>query len=111
MQVTLAAADTRTLAELLGTSQVNTAVQAVQHEIEGLAIEWLTLEAASPSSGKTIGDGEFRTRTGVSIVVVIRNDAPFPAADPNFGLKSGDVLVCVGTTDGLDRVRQLIAPG
>ena len=106
-----AAADTRTLAELLGTSQVNTAVQAVQHEIEGLAIEWLTLEAASPSSGKTIGDGEFRTRTGVSIVAVIRNDAPFPAPDPNFGLESGDVLVCVGTAEGLDRVRELIAPG
>ena len=111
MQVTFSAPDTRTLAELLGTSQVNTAVQAVQHEIEGLAIEWLTLEPASPSSGRTIGDGEFRTRTGVSIVAVIRNDAPFPAPDPDFGLESGDVLVCVGTTDGLDRVRALIAPG
>ena len=111
MQVTFEATDTRTLAELLGTSQVNTAVQAVQHEIEGLAIEWLTLEADSPSSGTTIGDGEFRTRTGVSIVAVIRHDVPFPAPDPMFGLESGDVLVCVGTAEGLDRVRELIAPG
>ena len=89
----------------------NAAVQAVQHEIEGLAIEWLKLDPASPSSGSTIGDGEFRTRTGVSIVAVIRNDAPFPAPEPTFHLESGDVLVCVGTADGLDRVRQLIAPG
>jgi TrkA domain protein len=111
MQVTLAAGDTRTLAELLGTSQVNTAVQAVQHEIEGLAIEWLTLEPSSASSGRTIGDGEFRTRTGVSIVAVIRDDVPFPAPEPTFKLESGDVLVCVGTAEGLDRVRELIAAG
>ena len=44
MQMSLSAPDTRTLAELLGASQVNTAVQAVQQEIEGLAIEWLTIE-------------------------------------------------------------------
>lgn len=110
VQVTFEAADTRTLAELLGTSQVNTAVQAVQHEIEGLAIEWLTLEPTSPSAGRTIGDGEFRTRTGVSIVAVIRDDAPFPAPGPAFDLLAGDVLVCVGTADGLGRVRDLIAP-
>jgi TrkA domain protein len=111
VQVTFEAADTRTLAELLGTSQVNMAVQAAQQEIEGLAIEWLTLEPTSPSSGRTIGDGEFRTRTGVSIVAVIRHDVPFPAPEPTFGLEAGDVLVCVGTADGLDRVRELIAPG
>ncbi len=110
VQMSLSATDTRTLAELLGTSQVNTAVQAVQHEIEGLAIEWLTLVPSSPSAGRTIGDGEFRTRTGVSIVAVIRNDTPFPAPEPTFGLESGDVLVCVGTMGGLERVRALIAP-
>ena len=110
MQMSLSAPDTRTLAELLGTSQVNTAVQAVQQEIEGLAIEWLTIESDSPSAGRTIGDGEFRTRTGVSVVAVIRDDTPFPAPEPDFGLQAGDVAVCVGTVDGLDRMRDLIAP-
>jgi len=110
MQMSLSATDTRTLAELLGTSQVNAAVQAVQQEIEGLAIEWLTIELDSPSAGRTIGDGEFRTRTGVSVVAVIRGDTPHPAPGPAFGLEAGDVAVCVGTVDGLERVRDLIAP-
>lgn len=110
MQVSLSATDTRTLAELLGTSQVNTAVQAVQQEIEGLAIEWLTIDPGSPSADRTIGDGAFRTKTGVSVVAVIRDDTPFPAPDPNFGLHSGDVLVCVGTVEGLDRMRSLVDP-
>ncbi|MDG2040263.1 MAG: TrkA C-terminal domain-containing protein [Ilumatobacter sp.] len=110
VQMSLSATDTRTLAELLGTSQVNRAIQAAQQEIEGLAIDWLTIESDSPSADKSIGDGEFRTRTGVSIVAVIRGDTPFPAPGPDFGLRSNDVAVCVGTMDGLDRMRQLIAP-
>ena len=108
MQVTFSAPDARTLAELLGTSQVNTAVQAVQHEIEGLAIEWLTLDPSSPSSGRTIGDGEFRTRTGVSIVAVIRDDVPVPAPEADFVLAAGDVVVAVGPTDGLNTLRSML---
>lgn len=110
MQVMMTAQDARTLAELLGTSQVNAAVQAVQQDIEGLAIEWLTIDANSPFAGRTIGDGEFRTKTGASVVAVVRGDAPFPAPGPEFELLREDVIVCVGTTDGLNRMRDLIAP-
>ena len=111
MQVTMSSGDTRTLAELLGTSQVNTAVQAVQQEIEGLTIEWLTIGADSPAADHTIGDGAFRTRTGVSVVAVIRDVTPFPAPEPTFTLLADDVVVCVGTIDGLARMRDLIASG
>jgi TrkA domain protein len=110
MQMSLSAGDTRTLAELLGTSQVNAAVQAVQQEIEGLAIEWLTIQPGSPPDEQTIGDGAFRTKTGVSVVAVIRGDTPFPAPEPNFELHAHDVLVCVGTVEGLDRMRSLVDP-
>ncbi|MGA9277389.1 cation:proton antiporter regulatory subunit [Ilumatobacter sp.] len=109
MQVMMNAADARTLAELLGTSQVNAAVQSVQQEIEGLAIEWLTIGAGSRAADRTIGDGEFRTKTGASVVAVIRSDTPFPAPGPEFGLLQGDVVVCVGTTDGLNLMRDLVA--
>ncbi|MGH2685932.1 MAG: hypothetical protein ACRDJP_10755, partial [Actinomycetota bacterium] len=34
--------DTRTLAELLGSSQVTEALGAVQQQLHGLAIDWLT---------------------------------------------------------------------
>ena len=109
MQVTFTDGDSRTLAELLGVSQVNTAVEAVQQEIEGLAIEWLTVEPTSPLAGKTIGDGAFRTKTGVSIVAVIRGADPHPAPGPEFGLHADDVIVAVGTVDGLALVRGLLA--
>ena len=106
--VALSAADTRTVTELLGASRVTEAVSAVQQEIEGLAIEWIELTAASPAAGATIGDGMYRTQTGSSIVAIIRDGQSIPAPGPEFTMLAGDVIVAVGTVDGLAAMRQLI---
>jgi K+:H+ antiporter subunit KhtT len=104
----LSVADTRTLAELLGASQVSETVTSVQQQLEGLAIEWLTLAPSSRFVGASIADGEFRTRTGTSIVAIIRDGATIPAPGPDQQLSAGDVLVVVGTPDGLAQVRSLL---
>lgn len=106
--VALDAADTRTLSELLGASRVTEAVAAVQQEIEGLAIEWIHLEDDSPAIDHTIGDGEYRTRTGASVVAVIRHDRSIPAPGPEFGFEASDTVVAVGTTEGLMALRGLL---
>ena len=49
------------------------AVTAVQQQIEGLAIEWIEIADRLAAVGTTIGDGQFRTKTGSSIVAVIRD--------------------------------------
>lgn len=103
--VDLSASDTRTMAELLGASQVTEAVAAVQQNIDGLAIEWIALTDSSTAIGSTIRDGEYRTHTGASIVAVIRGDQSVPAPDPEFAFDSGDTVVAVGTTDGLAALR------
>ena len=108
--VSLSAADTRTVSELLGASRVTEAVAAVQQEIEGLAIEWIELTPTSPASGATIGDGMYRTKTGSSIVAIIRDGQSIPAPGPEFGLFAGDVIVAVGTTEGLAAMRELVRP-
>jgi TrkA domain protein len=103
--VDLSASDTRTMAELLGASQVTEAVAEVQQNIDGLAIEWIVLTDSSTAIGSTIRDGEYRTRTGASIVAVIRGDQSVPAPDPEFDFQIGDTAVAVGTTDGLALLR------
>lgn len=102
--------DTRTLAELLGASPVSEAVSAVQQRLEGLAIEWVTIPHGSPIVGTTIAEGEFRTRTGVSIVAVVRGDVTIPAPEPHHRFEAGEVAVAVGTTEGLAQLRALLAP-
>lgn len=105
----MTASDTRTMSELLGASQVTEAVQAVQHEIEGLSIEWIHIAPSSTAVGHTIGEGEYRTRTGASIVAVIRSDQPIPAPEPEFCFEAGDVAVAVGTNEGLAVLRPLLS--
>ncbi len=108
--VSLSSGDTRTMAELLGASQVTEAVAAVRHDIKGLSIEWIELVDGSSSIGTSIGEGQLRTRTGASIVAVIRDDQSVPAPDPDFTFRVGDVAVAVGTVEGLASLRSLLAP-
>lgn len=106
--VRLSGQDTQTLAELLGTSHVTETVSAVQQEIEGLAIEWIELPASSATVGRTIGEGAFRTKSGASIVAVIRDHQSIPAPGPEFEFAADDVLVAVGTIEGLATLRDLL---
>lgn len=108
-QISFSAPDTRTLSELLGASRVTEAIGVVTQEIEGLGIEWLPISSNSPAVGVTIGQGAYRTRTGASIVAVIRGSTAHPAPDPDFGIEDGDTVVAAGTVDGLAALSDLIA--
>lgn len=95
--------DSRTLAEVLGGSRVAEQLDHLQ-KVEGLAIDWLPLPSNSRFADGTIGDTEARTRTGVSIVAVIRGEEAFPAPGPDFGLQVGDTLLVVGTPRGIEEL-------
>src|SRR3954454_19029182 len=100
--------DSAALAELLGTSHVSEAVRTAQR-LEGLAIDWVTVSEGSPFARATIGDGDFRTRTGASIVAIIRDETTtIPAPGPDSRFDPGDVVVAIGTPDGLQRLRSML---
>jgi TrkA domain protein len=71
-------------------------------QVEGLAIDWLPLPADTRFTGGALGETQARTRTGVSIVAVLREDQAFPAPGPDFALEGGDTLVVVGTPRGIE---------
>ena len=104
----LTAEDARTLAELLGASQVTEAIGSLQQPIEGLAIDWVAVPAGSGFVGSTIGEGAFRTRTGVSIVAIVRGETTLPAPGPDVVFEAGDVAVAVGTRAGLSQLQELL---
>lgn len=103
--ISLAADDSRTLSELLGASQVSEAMRSMEQRIEGLALDWLEVTSASSLAGRTLADGELRSRTGASIVAVIRGDTTEPAPGPDFTLEPGDVAVAVGSPEALELLR------
>jgi TrkA domain protein len=100
----LSGSDTSALSELLGASQVSETVRQVQR-LEGVAIEWITVAPTSAAAGRSIAAGEYRTQTGASIVAIIRGDSTVPPPGPDTLLTGGDVVVAVGTPEGLDRLR------
>lgn len=104
----LSADDTRTMSELLGASQVTAGIAVAQQQVEGLEIDWLRIPAKSRLVGSSIGDGAFRTRTGVSIVAIIHGDTSVPAPGPEYRFDAGDVAVAVGTSEGLGQLRDLL---
>lgn len=106
----LSSQDSRALAEMLGASQIAESLRAVQQDVAGLAIEWIEIPMNSPLRSTTIADGEYRQRTGASIVAVLRDGESIPAPGPDFVLQGGDTVVAVATHEGAAALRELILP-
>lgn len=111
VSISLSEDDAHSLVDTLGGSQVVESLGHLQQHVEGLAIDWLTVESESKYADRTIGDARIRTRTGVSVVAVIRGDDPYPAPGPDFHIEVGDTLVVVGTPQGIDLVADILANG
>lgn len=103
--------DSHALSEALGGSTVIENLASLQQQVEGLAIDWLTVDSGTPYAGKTIGDARIRTRTGVSVVAVIRDEQAFPAPGPEFMVDAEDTLVVVGTPEGIKATNEILTAG
>src|SRR5690606_13827001 len=96
------------LADLLGNPLVLGQLSSVEGA-PGLRTGQITISADSPYVGRTLGDTRARTRTGASIVAVIRDETVHPSPDPEFRFEAGDILVVIGTQRGIDGVIAILA--
>lgn len=104
----LDADDARVLAELLGTSRVVREIDRLQQSVAGLSIEWLKIPQETRIGGRTIGELEIRSATGVTVVAALRGGRTLPVPGPDFALQPGDTLVVVGRPDDLRRIDGLL---
>ena len=96
------------LAELLGAARIAGRLTELQQRIEGLAIDWLEIPADSPHAGRPLGDTQARSRTGTSIVAILRGVDAIPAPSPSEALLVGDTAVVVGTPKGIAELARLL---
>ena len=111
LTVHLTEQEAHNLVDVLGGSQVIADLSHLQQHIEGLAIDWLPIQPGSAAAGSTIGDTRMRTRTGVSIVALLRNGTAIPAPEPAQRIEGGDTLVVVGTPRGIELVVEILRIG
>lgn len=111
LNVALTDDDSHALSDALGGSEVVENLAHLQQRVEGLAIGWLPVEEDSKYASRTIGDARIRTRTGVSVVAIIRGHTGHPAPGPEFEMLAGDTLVVVGTPEGIEQVEEILSVG
>jgi TrkA domain protein len=96
------------IAELLGAPQLVTRLADLQRSVDEVLTEQLPIPATSRYAGRPLGDTQARTRTGASIVAVLRDGTTHASPGPEFRLEAGDLVVTVGTRDGLDQVSRIL---
>lgn len=99
------------LANLLGAPQLVAQLNAEHKELPGIHTTQLPVKANSPFDGRTLGDTALRTRTQVSVVAVMRAGQAHPSPAPDFTLTAGDLLVTVGTSEGLENASKILTHG
>ncbi|MEZ0165312.1 cation:proton antiporter regulatory subunit [Kineococcus sp. LSe6-4] len=99
------------LAELLGQPRVVERLARLREQIEGLATEGIYLEATSPYVGRTLGDAAIRSRTGASVVALVRAGEVVPSPSPAQVFAAGDKIVVVGTQEGVRATAELLQNG
>lgn len=99
------------LAELLGASIQISRVSNLSDHATGLYTEEISLPAGSGFVGRPMGDTKARTLTKSSIVAILRAGQVLASPGPEAIFEHGDVIVAVGTRDGLDALARLIDRG
>jgi TrkA domain protein len=111
LTITLTAEEAAALAELLGSTRIVERLAELNRQVEGLRSEQIPIAAGSPYDGRPLGDTRARTRTGASIVAVVRDGQVVASPRPDFVFRGGDVVVVVGTDDGTSAVAAIFASG
>jgi TrkA domain protein len=97
------------LADILGASLMLGQLAGLRQQAADLRTEQIEVPAGSSYVGRRLAETRTRTRTGASIVAVLREREVIASPDPSFRFAAGDVVVVVGTRRGLDGVSAILA--
>jgi TrkA domain protein len=96
------------LGEILGAPRLTEQFADLNREVPGLASGRIEVQQTSRYVGSTLGQTRARTRTGASIVALVRGTEVVASPTPAQELRAGDVLVVIGTEEAIDAVRTII---
>jgi TrkA domain protein len=99
------------LAQILGAPRMVERFADLTKEVPGLDAGQVEIIAASPFVDRPLGETKARTRTGASIVAIVRDEEVLASPGPDEVLHARDVLVVIGTEDGISNVRRIVDQG
>jgi TrkA domain protein len=99
------------LAQILGAPRIAERFADLTREVPGLEAGQVSVRPGSPYADRPLGDTHARTRSGASIVAIVREEEVLPSPSPAEPLRAGDVLVVIGTAEGIKMVTRIIEKG
>lgn len=109
--IPLTADEAATLGNLLGGQHIAMRLAEAHKEIPGIVTRQFSIAADSTFQNQPMGKARIRTRSGVSIVAIMREGEVVPSPGPDVLLHAGDLLVAVGTQEGLDTAADILRNG
>lgn len=109
--VVLSGTEARTVAHLLDLPVFVDQVTELTRGLDGVETVRIPIAAGSPYQGRRLADTRARTRTGASIVAVVRRGKTIPSPTPDFEFRAGDAVVAVGDDAATAALRKLLING
>lgn len=104
-------AEARRVGAILGGAYFQPKVeQTMEMVLDQLTVEWFRLDPQSPLVGRSIQEAGIRTRTGASVIAVLRRGRALPNPAPDERIEVGDTLMVVGDRDQVARFGEMAKP-
>ncbi|MCD9022883.1 cation:proton antiporter regulatory subunit [Cohnella silvisoli] len=101
----LSADETRELgAQLLGATYQPMDLDQMKMFKNKIMIEWVEVKAESRLAGKTIRESKIRTKTGASIIGIVRGPDVIAVPEVDLVLNVGDTLMLLGRSDQIEKL-------
>jgi len=99
------------VAQILGAPRIAERFTELTREVPGIDAGQVNIRSGSPFVDRPLGETCARTRTGASIVAIVRNEEVLASPGPAEILRAEDVLVVIGTEEGISGVEQIVDKG
>ncbi|UCH26100.1 MAG: cation:proton antiporter regulatory subunit [Trueperaceae bacterium] len=97
------------VANLLGQPLVGAPdLERLKLVLGGLEIEWIELGVDSTLIGTTVGASALRTKTGVSIVAIMRGEQAIPNPRVDTVFEAGDTILIIGSNPEIEAARDAV---
>lgn len=74
-------------------------------------MEWVEIPDDSPVAGNSLQEARLREETGATVAVIQRGEETLASPSPDMVLRSGDILVVIGTREEQQMFARLIETG
>lgn len=106
--VPLSGTEADALATFLGNRRIVERLSSLSEQVASLATGKVKIAHGSRYDGLTLGATKARTKTGASIVAMLRGSDAIPSPGPETPLQGGDVLIVVGTAEAIEGIREIV---